>query len=352
MGLLKRRTTLNLALQGGGAHGAFTWGVLDRLLEHGHIRFGCVSGASAGAVNAVALADGLVRGGKRTGAEAAREKLHAVWKGVHNAGVPDLLRAHPFFFGVSQAAALSHAAGLLSPYDFNPLGFDPMRQILSANIDFDRLRRESPVGLIISATDVATGQARLFRRDTISAKAVLASVCLPTLHHAVEIDGRQYWDGGFSANPDLLNLAVESRVRDTLIVQLSPVSRKHVPKGAREIAGHVNWMTFNAPLLRDMEVITRLRDTLAGVGAGRGGRLKTLLRHRFHLIDATPHTSKLSDDSKMKSDWGSLTRLRDIGRAEAEKWLEHHQRDVGWRESVDLKAHFFHDTEDARSMRA
>lgn len=341
LGLLTRKASLNLALQGGGAHGAFTWGVLDRLLEHGDIKFGCISAASAGALNAVALADGLAEGGRHQGPERAREKLHAIWKSVHKAGVPDLLRANPFFFGVTQAAALGHAAGLISPYDFNPLGFDPLREILRANVDFKRLRRQSPVGLMISATDVATGQARLFRNDAVTVKSVLASACLPTLHHAVEIDGRGYWDGGFSANPDLINLALESRIRDTLIVQLSPVTRPSLPTGAREISGHVNWMTFNAPLLRDVEIITRVRDSLVGVGPGRGGRLKTLLKHRFHLIDAGPHTSKMSDESKMKSDWGTLARLRDAGRLEAENWLARHRGDIGWRESVNLKAHFF-----------
>ena len=291
-------------------------------------------------------------GGKVHGKEKAREKLHSIWQGIHKAGVPDLLRLNPFFFGVTQAAALSHAAGLISPYDFNPLGFDPLRQLLRANIDFERLHRASPVQLLISATDVATGQARLFRREEVTVKAVLASACLPTLHHAVEIDGRGYWDGGFSANPDLVNLALESRVRDTLIVQLSPVFRPQLPTGAREISGHVNWMTFNAPLLRDVEVITRVRDGLAGVGAGRGGRLRTLLKHRFHLIDAGAHTAKLSDESKMKSDWGTLTQLRDAGRSEAERWLARHRGDIGWRESVDLKAHFHDHMEPDHAERA
>ncbi|MCH9766135.1 MAG: patatin-like phospholipase family protein [Alphaproteobacteria bacterium] len=336
MGLLRRKATINLALQGGGAHGAFTWGVLDRLLENNDVSIGWISGASAGAINAVAVADGLAEGGN----EAARAKLRAIWEGVYKAGVPDLMRVNPFFFGVAQAAALSHAAGLISPYDFNPLGFDPLRQLLTKTIDFERLRYRSPVELLISATDVATGQARLFRRKGLTVEAVLASACLPTLHHAVEIDGRGYWDGGFSANPDLVNLALESRVRDTLIVQLSPVNRNQLPTGAREIAGHVNWMTFNAPLLRDIEIITHMREGLAGVGAGRGGKLKILLKHRFHLIDGAQHTSKLSDESKLKSDKATLKPLFEKGRKEADLWLKAHRRPIGWRETVNLRAHF------------
>lgn len=340
MGLLRRTQTLNLALQGGGAHGAFTWGVLDRLLQAGHIRFGMVSGASAGALNAVALADGLAEGGRHDGPAVARKKLREIWRGVHKAGVPDLLRANPFFFGVKHVAALTHAAGLISPYEFNPLNFDPLRELLHAKIDFERLRKRSPVQLLLSATDVQTSLPRLFRTHEVSPKVVLASACLPTLHHAVEIDGRGYWDGGFSANPDLVNLALESRVRDTLIVQLSPNLKQTLPTGAREIASHVNWMTFHAPLLRDVEKITQIREALAGVGAGRGGRMKRIVKHRFHLIDAGPHTAALSDESKTQTDWDALKSLRDLGRAEAEVWLAKNRLYIGWRETVNLKAHF------------
>lgn len=352
MGLLTRTATLNLALQGGGAHGAFTWGVLDRLLEDDHLRFGCISAASAGALNAVALADGLAEGGRQRGREAAREKLHDVWKSVHKAGVPDFLRVNPFFFGASQAAALSHAAGLMSPYDFNPLGFDPLRQILLTHINFDRLRELSPVELMISATDVATGQPRFFRRGDITDKAVLASACLPTLHHAVEIDGRGYWDGGFSANPDILNLALQSRTRDTLIVMLAPIVRDQIPKGARDIAGHVNWITFNTPILRDVEMITQVRESLAGVGPGRGGPLKALLKHRFHLIDASAHTSQMSENSKVQPDWSTLKHLRDAGRVEAEAWLERDRGNVGWRETVDLRARFLNRPDETSAKEA
>ncbi len=336
MGLLRRKASLNLALQGGGAHGAFTWGVLDKLLEQSDIKLSCISGASAGAINAVAVADGLAAGG----AMAAREKLHEIWESVHKAGVPDLVWSHPFFYGVTQAAALGHAAGLISPYDFNPLGFDPMRQMLEKAINFERMAAKSPVNLLISATDVATGQAHIFRREEITVKSVLASACLPTLHHAVEINGRSYWDGGFSANPDLVNLALESRTRDTLIVLLSPMKRQPLPKGACEISDHINWMTFHTPLLRDVEVITRIREGLKGIGAGRGGPLKVLLKHRFHLIDAGPHTAMLAEDTKMKSDWKRLIKLRDAGRNEAELWLKVHRNHIGRRETVDLKAHF------------
>src|SRR3990170_2863007 len=220
--LFRRNVRVNLALQGGGAHGAFTWGVLDRLLEDDQVQIGWISATSAGAVNAVALASGLLAGGQ----EGARQKLRHVWEAVHKAGVPDLLRLNPFLFGLSRAPQLAQMASLWSPYEFNPLGFDPLRRLLSESIDFEKLRKNSPIELLIAATEVATGRSRIFRRRELTVEAVLASSCLPTLHHAVEIDGVSYWDGGFSANPDIKTLAMESPVEDTLIVQLNSLIRQ------------------------------------------------------------------------------------------------------------------------------
>ena len=332
----RRRLKINLALQGGGAHGAFTWGVLDRLLEEDHLSFGWVSGASAGAVNAVALAAGLAAGGR----EGARAKLRQVWEGVPKAGVPDLLRLNPFLFGLSNSATLAHVTSLLSPYDFNPLGYDPLRNLLAETIDFESIRKASPVGLLIAATEVATGRPRLFRRDEISIEAVLASACLPTLHRTVEIDGVGYWDGGFSKNPDLITLATESPVKDTLIVEINPLERRGLPKGAREIAGAVNRLTFNAPLLRDVEMIIAVRDALRGRFGAKRGPHGALAAHRFHLIEAGRYTASLSDDSKLKPDLGLLTYLHAAGRTQTHKWIGQHLGAVGRRETVDLKQRF------------
>ena len=256
MSFLRRRQRLNLALEGGGAHGAFTWGVLDRLLEEETLELGWISATSAGAVNAVALAAGLAEGGRA----GARAKLRAVWEAVAKAGVPDLVRINPFLAGISRSNAMAQMASLFSPYDFNPLGFDPFRKLLEAHVDFAKLRASRGPELLIAATDVATGRPRLFRRKEISVEAVQASACLPTLHHAVTIDGQAYWDGGFSANPDLLTLARESPVADTLIVKLNPVEMRGVPTTAREIAARVNSITFNQPMLRDVEVIETVRS--------------------------------------------------------------------------------------------
>lgn len=332
---MTKRTELNLALQGGGAHGAFTWGVLDRLLEDETLEFGWISGTSAGAVNAVALASGLAEGSRIK----ARENLFKVWQAVHKAGVPDLTRLNPFLYGLSRSQSLAQVASLWSPYEFNPLGFDPLRRILTDHVDFEALRRKPGVGLLIAATHVPTGRARLFRRHEINIEAVLASACLPTVHHAVEIDGAAYWDGGFSANPDLVTLGVESPVADTLLVTLSPLVIDEHPMSVRDISNHATRLTFNAPLLRDIEVIMAVRET-AGTILPKG-RLAPLARHRFHHIDASPITASMSPETTLKPDWTVITYLHGAGRSSAESWLASSRDAIGRRETVDLAQHFF-----------
>lgn len=333
-----RHTALNLALQGGGAHGAFTWGVLDRLLEDTSLDLHCIAGTSAGAVNAVALAAGLAEGGR----EGGRAKLRQVWEAVQKAGVPDLLRFNPFLYGLSRSNTMAQVASLWSPYDFNPLGIDPLRALLAETIDFERVRTLSPLKLMIAATEVSTGQPRIFRTHEISIDAVLASACLPTLHRTVEIDGVGYWDGGFSKNPDLVSLAMESRIEDTLLVQINPIAKQGVPTGAREIGGSVNRLTFNAPLMRDVELIEAVRETAGPSRFGQRprGRYAKLATHRFHMIDAGRYTARLSDDSKMKPDQELLSYLFTAGRMKTEKWLGQHRAHIGKRSTVDLAARF------------
>ncbi len=331
VGFFERTLKLNLALQGGGAHGAFTWGVLDRLLEEERLEIGWVSGTSAGAVNAVALAAGLADGGR----QGAREKLHEVWHGVYKSGVPDLLRLNPFLYSLTRSS-FGQMAGLMSPYEFNPLGFDPLRELLVRVIDFDRLRTRAPVGLLIAATEVASGHPRLFRAHEVSVETVLASACLPTLQRAVEIAGRAYWDGGFSANPDLVSLVRESPLGDTLLVMINPRERIELPTGSREISGHINHITFNAPLRRDVELIETLRLEGARGWFNQSTLAGKLHRHRFHLVDAGRHTASLKHETKMKPDWGLFTYLHGAGRTETHKWLDRHRRDVGRRETARL----------------
>ena len=328
----RRRLRLNLALEGGGAHGAFTWGVLDRLLEEETIEPGWLSGTSAGAVNAVALAAGLAEGGRA----AAQAKLRAVWEAVAKAGVPDLLRNNPWFAGISKSNALAQVASLFSPYDFNPLGFDPFRKLLEAHIDFALLRTTPGPELLIAATDVATGLPRLFRRREMSVLCVLASACLPTIHHAVSIDGHAYWDGGFSANPDLVTLGRESPIGDTLIVKLNSIDRPGVPMSAREISARINQITFNQPMLRDIEVIETVRAhhrPWSGLANAADARLA---RQRFHLIDAGRFTSALAPESKAKPELELLTYLYTAGRSETEKWLARSRSGLGRRSTVNF----------------
>lgn len=339
MSIFRRRRRLNLALEGGGAHGAFTWGVLDRLLQDDTLEIGWISGTSAGAVNAVALAAGLVEGGR----DGARAKLNAVWEAVAKAGVPDLLRLNPWLAGLSRSQALAQVASLFSPYDFNPLGFDPLRTLLEAHIDFARLRAALGPELLIAATDVANGRPRLFRRRELTVQSVLASACLPTIHHAVTIDDRAYWDGGFSANPDLLTLARESPVRDTLIVKINPVEVRGVPVSARDIAGRINLITFNQPMLRDVEVIATVKRVNRRWTSVLNPADARVARHRFHLIEAGRFTGALAPDSKAKPEFELLTYLFAAGQGEAGKWLDRYRRSVGWRSSVDLAQHFLSD---------
>jgi NTE family protein len=344
---LAKSVEINLALQGGGAHGAFTWGVLDRLLEDETLEFGWISATSAGAVNAVALAAGLAEGSRAK----AREKMYKIWHAIHQAGVPDLTRLNPFLNGLVRPSQLTtHLATMLSPYEFNPLGFDPLRRLITDHVDFDLIRAKSPVELLIAATHVATGRARLFRQDEITIDAVLASACLPVMHHAVEIEGSAYWDGGFSANPDLVTLASESPIGDTLLVMVSPRVNEHLPTTSRDISNHANRLTFNAPLLRDIEIVTAVREASSGSLMGKG-RLAPLARHRFHLIDGGPVTGALNPETTLKPDWDIITYLHGAGRDYAEKWLAVARSAVGRLETVDLANYFFPPVEDGVQFR-
>ncbi len=337
---MPKRKHINLALQGGGAHGAFTWGVLDHILERDTHEIGWVSGTSAGAINAVAMASGLAEGGK----PAARAKLRHLWESIAKAGVPDFARMNPFLMGWTRSESLSNMARMFSPSELNPMGLDPLRKLLSATIDFERLRKAAPVELMIAATDVATGRARIFRRHEITLDVVMASACLPTLHPAVEIAGRAYWDGGFSANPDLIQLALLSPHDDTIIVLLNPTTVRTVPTSVQEIAANTNRLTFNAPFLRDIEIIEAVR---AAHGSGwisrwrqRRHALSPLASHRFHLIEAGRHTSALPADSKMRPDLGLFTYLHGAGRQETYKWFDGNAAAIGRRATVNLKARF------------
>lgn len=305
-----RRRPLSLALQGGGSFGAFTWGVLDRLLEHGSVALDTVSGTSAGAVNAVVLANGLAAGGPA----AAREGLERFWRRVSSVA--------PFRgIGRMAVAALELAPGGISPYQFNPLGLNPLRDILADEIDFARLRVRSPVRLIIAATCVRDGSLRLFRDREITLEAVLASAALPQLHHPVEIDGEWYWDGGYSANPPLRQLAVDSRAEDIMLVQITPEAQDGVPRLSPHIMRRVRHITFNGPLLRDIEALAELCAFCRQEGILRSRLCRKLQRLRLHHLRAEHAVAGLDQASALDVDWPFLMRLKTSGRDMTGAWL-------------------------------
>ena len=343
-----RPKTLNLALQGGGAHGAFTWGVLDRLLEDGRIEVGSVSGTSAGAMNAVVLAHGLMEGG----GPYARERMGEFWRAVSEIATYSPLRAHPLdprpadegHVSSTRMVMFDLMTRLVSPYQFNPLDFNPLRDVLEQSIDFKRLRDECPIELHIAATDVATGKPKIFGTAELTADCLLASACLPQLHKAVKIGRRHYWDGGYSANPAILPLVDTGAAEDTLIVQLDPAVVAQVPTDAPAIISRVSRLTFGAPLQREIEAIERLRDLAVqgwtlDLGSG-GDRRRRIRAHRFHHIGAGRRVRHMGADSRMTPNWPMLCRLRDLGRNAAETWLRQNFDALGRRSSVDLTAEF------------
>jgi NTE family protein len=299
---------LSLALQGGGSFGAFTWGVLDRLLEDSDVAFDTVSGTSAGAINAVLLAAGLAEGGPR----GARAKLTQFWE--------RLSRTAAFGAGFAPGS-FSFWTRLLSPYQYNPLDLNPLRALLNEQVDFDRLRLAAPIGLIIAATRVSDGRARIFRNAEIDADAVLASACLPLYHRAVTIDDVAYWDGGYSANPPLLDLVMESEAPDILVVQITPMRSAEVPTTSREIIRRLDQITFNASLQTEIETLAwhaaRSRG-FSGLLSREGRKLRRLSLHR---IAAEEEFTGLSEASASNLDRSFLSTLRDHGRAAATAWL-------------------------------
>ena len=328
-----RPTPISLALQGGGAHGAFTWGVLDALLEDGRFPIGAISATSAGAMNAVALAHGLCTGG----ADGAREALAKLWQSIGTSVSFDgLLVGSADSPGFAPAARLfMHWASLLSPLQLNPLGLNPLRELLLGQIDFERLRLPDAPRLFIAATHANSGRLRLFDNADLSVDAVLASACLPSLQHPVMIDGEPWWDGGYSANPALFPL-VRNGPPDLLIVMLNPLVYAAVPTGADEIRARALEFTFNAAFLREATLLAESCAT-ARRSMWPFGRLeRRLVRLRTHLIDAEEALSGLTQESRLIAHLPFLESLRELGRERAQRWLATAGQQVGQRSSADL----------------
>jgi NTE family protein len=325
---------IDLALQGGGSHGAFTWGVLDRLVEEPRLRIAGISGTSAGAMNAAVLADGWIEGG----VEGARASLEKYWRRVSRAAAFSPLQRSPldrlmgrWTLDASPAyIAMDLMSRLLSPYDLNPLGLNPLREILAESIDFDRLAR-SPIKLFITATSVRTGRGRIFRNGEITADVLLASACLPTMFRAIEIDGEPYWDGGFAGNPTITPLVRESDAHDTILIQITPTERPEPPRSAADILNRLNEISFNSPLAKELRMIALLRQ-VADPGTGEGARWANMRTHRIK----TEMLAQFGASSKLNAEWDFLSMLFIEGRRAAGEFLDAHADDLGKRSTADL----------------
>jgi len=331
---------VNVALQGGGAHGALTWGVLDRLLEDGRLEIEGISGTSAGAMNAAVLAAGHARGG----ADAARQALEDFWFKVSKAGAMSPLKPNPMdrlfsgwnFDASPTFVAFDFLSRMFSPYELNPMNLHPLKPILEEAVDFRRLGHGCPIKLFVCATSVRTGKVKVFTGPELSVDALLASACLPFLFQAVEIRGEPYWDGGYMGNPVIFPLIYGTQSRDVVIVQVNPLSRDETPTTAREIMERVNEISFNSSLMREMRAISFVGELVEQEKLDP----KRYKRMLIHWIDSEQEMRKLGYASKLNADWGFLSHLKQVGRQAASRWLATHFDDVGRRSSVDIRGKF------------
>jgi NTE family protein len=325
---------VDFALQGGGAHGAFTWGVLDRLLEEQWLRIDGISGTSAGAMNAAVLVDGYAE----NGANGARAALENFWQRVSRAALLSPLRRTPLDVLLGRwtldhspvFVAMDLMARLFSPYDVGLGGANPLRNILAESVHFDRLKH-APIKLFVTATNVRTGRGRVFRNGEITSDVLLASACLPTLFQAIEIDGESYWDGGYSGNPTITPLVRECGSRDTILVQINPVERPQSPRSARDILNRLNEVSFNAVLLKELRMIALLRH----VAQPDNSESAKWADMRIHRISSEVMV-ELGYSSKLNAEWEFLCMLRDEGRRAADAFLTAHHDDLGRRPTLDL----------------
>ncbi len=329
---MAKKTNITLALQGGGAHGAFTWGVLDRLLEEADLRITGMSGTSAGAMNAAVLTDGFEQGGT----DSAKEKLHNFWKAMSDFGSFSPYQSDLFNPGWSGWSPMSiwfdTVSRVASPYQFNPFNVNPLKRVLENTIDYDCLRRCDSIRLYISATNVRTNRLRIFTSREVSPEVLLASACLPELHHAVEIDGAAYWDGGYMGNPTLEPLLHNCHSSDVLIIQLNPTERGTIPQTAIEIAERQREITLNSSLMREIRNIVYINRAVEQ-GDMTAPRLAKIY---LHQISAQEITRDLSAASKFDTSWSFLTRLKQQGREHAEAWLRRNKRHLTKKTTLPL----------------
>jgi NTE family protein len=327
---------VNLALQGGGAHGAFTWGVLDRLLEDERIEIEGICGTSAGAMNAVALAHGMAE----AGAAGARRTLDLFWGSVAEAARFSPIQRSPLDHVLGtwrldtspSYLAFDYVTRLLSPYQTNPCNYHPLERVLEAVVDFAVVRQCTALKLFICATNVRTGKIKVFEREEVCREAILASACLPFLFQAVEYQGEHYWDGGYMGNPAIFPLIYRCGSTDVIIVQINPLRREAIPITAREIMDRVNEISFNSSLMREMRAIAFVSRLL------EQGKLDPAhyKRMNIHLIDADEQLKPLGASSKLNAERAFLEHLKAIGRAACERWLARNFDQLGVSSTVDL----------------
>lgn len=327
---------INLGLQGGGAHGAFTWGVIDRILEQPDIEIDSVSGTSAGAMNAAVLADGYERGGP----DGARALLREFWTAISEAGKQSILQRSPWdraMYGwnldpTPQAQFFDMVTRMSSPYDL-PIGdYHPLREVLTDIVDFDNLGPHSKIKLFINTTNVNTGKVRVFNSEELTVDVLLASACLPFLFKAIEIDGQAYWDGGYMGNPAIFPLIYGSKAQDVIVVQINPFTRQKTPSSAREILDRVNEISFNSSLMREMRVISFVSNLVEEEGLDP----EKYKRLNVHFIEAEDEMRDLGISSKLNAEWAFLEYLFELGRSAADSFIAENWEHVGVRSTVDF----------------
>ncbi len=332
----EQKKTINVALQGGGAHGAFTWGVLERLAEEHQIFMTGFSGTSAGAMNGVVFVDGFIKGSR----QGAIDAMNEFWK--RTSATADI--CNPFrqstmdkfgswnLDGQPHYVVLDLITRLMSPYELNPFNINPLQDILTDLIDFEALRRRKDIRVFVTATNVETNKARVFESSEITVEVLLASACLPLMFQAVEIDGQHYWDGGYMGNPAIYPLIHNTDCDDLVLIQVNPMNRKGVPRNSREILNRINEVSFNSTLMREMRSIATITRMIEK-GTVNDPSYRRL---RVHVIEAEAEMAELGASSKMNPDWGFLRHLHDIGYRAADAWLGQHLEDIGKRSTVDI----------------
>jgi NTE family protein len=331
-----------MALQGGGAHGAFTWGVLDRLLEEDNLVADAMCGTSAGAVNAVVCAYGLHVGGPLK----AKELLDLLWKKISVSGsflfkpsIWDKYLGGGDIYNSPGYIWFNTMSQFLSPYNFNPFNYNPLREILNELIDFKDLQHYSNKKIFVCATNVKTNRAKIFTNKELTVEAVLASACLPFLFQAVEIDGEYYWDGGYMGNPPIFPLITNTHLRDIVLVKINSINIKSVPTNARDITDRVNEISFNSSLINEMKMIHYRNQLLRnGILQRDNGINREIYIHTISGYDAL---GQLNYSSKMNTSWEFLNSLKQKGRQVAEHWLHHEFTEVGLHSTFDVEEHFF-----------